>query len=51
VSDIRTTQCRRDPPETRWLAELPLPDGRTIRRRADSKAAAEQAVRDALAAE
>jgi hypothetical protein len=51
VSDITTTYLRRDPPETRWLAELPLPDGRTLRRRAESKAAAEQAVLDALAAE
>lgn len=44
---IVTTLIRRDPPETRWLAELTLPDGRVIRRRAASKEAAETAVRDA----
>lgn len=45
---IRTTLVRRDPPETRWLAECTLPDGTTVRRRAGSKQAAEDAVRDAL---
>ena len=30
------TMIRRDPPETRWLAELPLRDGRTVRRRGPS---------------
>jgi hypothetical protein len=47
---IKTTQIHRDPPEPRWLAELTLPDGRVIRRRAASKAEAEQAVRDAASA-
>lgn len=30
------TMLRRDPPETRWLAELPQPNGTTIRRRGPS---------------
>ena len=40
------TMVRRDPPETRWLAELPLRDGRTVRRRGPS---APVAIRGVLA--
>lgn len=45
---IRTTLVRRDPPETRWLAERTLEDGTVIRRRAGSKQAAEAQVREAI---
>jgi hypothetical protein len=44
---ITTTHIRRDPPETRWLAELTLPDGRVLRRRGPSKEAAEAMVKQA----
>jgi hypothetical protein len=46
---ITTTHIRRDPPDTRWLAELTLPDGRVLRRRGPSKEAAEAMVREAAA--